>query len=97
MDDFEKYQFLKEILSGSFGIALNANDLFQYACAETIIVDPLDFDWILPIFKNYKWDGLNACMAFISERMPIKEAQNDNFNAAYSELVALSPKVFTEY
>ena len=97
MDDFEKHEFLKEILSGSFGIALNANDLFQYACAETIVVDPLDLDWILPIFKNYKWDGLNACMAFLTNRMPIKEVQNEGFKAAYTDLVALNPKVYTEY
>ena len=84
---------LCSMLTGSFGILLNANDFFNYATAECVTIDSLDLHWILPIYKQFGEDGLNACMSYIDGRKPIIQWQNDKFNLAYKELERIKPKV----
>lgn len=85
------------LLKGSFGIACNANDFFNYASTDMVIIDPKYFEWVLLIFKKYKWDGLNACMVFISKRQPIQSIITENYNNAFTEIEKLNPKIYSTY
>ena len=88
---------LISIIKGSFGIAMNANDFFDYACAESVTIDAKDLEWVLPIYKKYSWRGIDACMAYIAKRMPIKPHITKEFEEAYEEIKKMNPKVHSEY
>ena len=88
---------LRDLIKGSFGIALNANDFFAYACADMVILDERDLVWVLPIFQKYSWTGIYACMAYIAKQMPIKPYITEKFESVYKELELLNPEVFSEY
>lgn len=88
---------LKKLVNSSFGIAMNANDFFNYACADMVIVDPRDLEWILPIDAKYPKSGLDACLSFIAKQKPIKPWITDEFKEAYKELEKLNPEVKSEY
>ena len=88
---------LRGLVNGSFGIAVNANDFFNYACADIVIIDALDLEWVLPIFAKYKWKGIDACMAYIAKQMPIKTRITKEFEEAYAEIEKINPTVHTEY
>ena len=36
---------LRGLINGSFGIAMNANDFFNYACADMVLIDAQDLEW----------------------------------------------------
>ena len=89
---------LLELVNGSFGITCNANDFFQYACADAVTISPDDLKWVLPIIKKYGYiDGENACMAYIAKLKPIKPRLTEKFQAAYKEIEKLNPEVHSEY
>ena len=67
------------LIKGSFGIAMNANDFFHYACADMVIIDSKDLEWVLPIFKKYSWKGIDACMAYIAKQMPMEPCITKTF------------------
>lgn len=88
---------LRGLIKGSFGIAMNANDFFNYACADMVLIDAQDLEWVLPIYKKYSWKGVDACMAFIAKKMPIKPRITKEFEEAYAEIEKINPKVHSEY
>ena len=88
---------LRAILKGSFGIAMNANDFFDYACADVVLIDARDLEWVIPIYKKYSWKGIDACMSYIAKQMPIKPHITKEFEEAYAEIEKLNPKVHSEY
>jgi len=88
---------LSELVNGSFGIAINANDFFNYACGDMVIIDALDLKWVLPIFAKYKWKGIDACMSYIAKQMPIKPHITKEFEEAYAEIEKINPTVHSEY
>lgn len=88
---------LRGLIKGSFGIAMNANDFFNYACADMVLIDAQDLEWVLPIYKKYSWKGVDACMAFIAKQMPIKPHITKEFEEAYAEIEKINPKVNSEY
>lgn len=88
---------LISLLNGSFGIACNANDFFNYACADCVMIDALDLKWVLPIYKKYPRAGLNACMSYIAKQKPIKPYITKEFEEAYAEIERLNPDVQSEY
>ncbi len=88
---------LIKIVKGSFGIAMNANDFFNYACADMVCIDPQDLVWVIPIFRKYDWSGINACMAYIAKCMPIQPHITKEFEEAYAEIKEMNPKVHSEY
>lgn len=88
---------LRELIKGSFGIAMNANDFFNYACADMVLIDSQDLEWVLPIYKKYSWRGIDACMAYIAKQMPIEPYITKEFKEAYSEIEKINPKVYSEY
>lgn len=51
MEGFEKE--IMDMVKGSFGIALNANDFFNYACADSVQIEYDDFHWAMPIIRKY--------------------------------------------
>lgn len=92
------YDNLVNMISlGSFGICFNANDFFNYACADTVIIDGNDLEWVIPIFIKYKWDGINACMAYIAKKYPLEEHITEKFQNAHNEIQKLNPNVHSEY
>lgn len=88
---------LRKLIDGSFGIAANANDFFNFACAQMVLIYSEDLDWVIPIFKKYSWKGLDACMAYIAKQMPLKSHITKEFEEAYAEIEKLNPKVHSEY
>lgn len=88
---------LRKLINGSFGIMMNANDFFAYACADAVTIDPKDLEWVMPIFQKYSWTGIDACMAYIVKHMPIKPHITKEFEEAYAEIVKLNPQVHSEY
>lgn len=88
---------LRGLINGSFGIAMNANDFFNYACADMVLIDAQDLEWVIPIYKKYSWKGIDACMAYIAKQMPIKPHITKEFEEAYAEIEKINPKVHSEY
>lgn len=88
---------IRDILELSFGITLNANDFFWLATAAALTIDNLDLHWIIPIYDKYGDEGLNACMAYIAEMLPLEYYQTENFKKAYAELEEIRPAVWSEF
>jgi hypothetical protein len=88
---------LNKFLSESFGIAANANDLFGYARAESILIAYDDLAWVLPIYEKYNQDVMNAVLSYIAQKPVINECITDNFTLAFNELINLNPDVVSEY
>jgi hypothetical protein len=88
---------LLAVLNGSFGVAINLSDFFNYACADMMIIDTQDLYWVLPMYKKYGWDGVYAAVSFIAKQMPIKPNINDKFKEAYAEIEKINPEVHSEY
>jgi hypothetical protein len=88
---------LLAVLNGSFGVAINLSDFFNYACADMRLIDTKDLYWVLPMYKKYGWDGVYAAVSFIAKQMPIKPHINDKFKEAYAEIEKINPEVHSEY
>ncbi len=88
---------LTKFVRGSWGIVLNANDFFGFACADAVTVHPLDLEWVLPMYEKYDQVGIDACMSYIAKQKPIQPWITDKFNEAYAEIEKLNPKVWSEY
>lgn len=84
---------LHGLIKGSFGIAMNANDFFNYASPDMVLIDAQDLEWVLPIYKKYSWKGVDACMAYIAKKMPIKPHITKEFEEAYAEIKKMKPEV----
>lgn len=83
--------------SASFGIAINANDFFGYACTDMLIIDGQDLKWVMPMYQKYGYAGIDACMAYIAKEMPIKPRITAVFKKAYREIKRINPEVYSEY
>ena len=94
MDD--KVLIPKCILENTFHLSLNANDFFGYACAEAVELDVIDLKWVIPITVKYGQDGLNACMSYIEDSLPIDERRGGNFENALRELRELKPIIYSK-
>lgn len=92
----EFYQ-LRKLINISTGIAINANDFFSVASADTVIINAKDLEWVIPIFKKYGWKGIEACISYIAKQMPIKDHMTKVFNEAYEDIKKNNPKVYSEY
>jgi NADH:ubiquinone oxidoreductase subunit E len=87
---------LKLIFDYSFWVALNANDFFNYACADCVKLDSEDLEWIVPIVEKYGKDGIHAVMSYIREAQPLKPYVTDKFKQALKELELLNPTIYSE-
>jgi hypothetical protein len=88
---------LIRLLNESLGIACNANDLFGDGRADTVIIDPKDLEWVLPIYIKYNGEGLDACMAYIAKQIPIDSDITKSFKEAYAKIEIINPKVYSFY
>ena len=88
---------LLAVLNGSFGVAINLSDFFNYACADMMLMDTQDLYWVLPMYKKYGWDGVYAAVSYIAKKMPIKPNINDKLKEAYAEIEKINPEVHSEY
>lgn len=90
-------KLLKSLLIDSFGIAINCNDFFNYACADMIMLDYGDLEWVLPIYEKHGQPGLNACMSHIAKTLPIEPWRTPEFNQALEEIKKINPYIHSEY
>jgi hypothetical protein len=81
------------LLRYSDSIELNANDFFCYASAGSIILAIDNMEWVLPIVKKYKENGIHAVMSYINKMLPIEPWQTEDFLKAYKELEKLNPLI----
>lgn len=88
---------LRDLIHDSFGVCLNANNFFDYASADMVIVDPEDLWWVCKLTEKFGATGRNAAMAKIAGRDPIKPYQTDVFRAAMAYLEELNPEVVSEH
>lgn len=77
----------KVLLNGSFGIQMNANDFFNYACAQMVTITDGDFEWVLEHIQKWGYAGMDACIAYIQNQEPIQPHRTDSFEKAIKELV----------
>lgn len=77
---------IAELLDNAFTIEMNANDFFGYACADSVRIDIVDLEWVIPIVEKYPNDGINAVMSFIREQFPLPTYQTKNFKLALDEI-----------
>lgn len=97
LDGLSDIEPITKLLAGSFGIACNANDMFAYASADMVIIDPEDLSWVLPIFEKYSWQGLQACMSHIAGMEVIEPLRTESYKKALGEIKSLNPEVISEY
>jgi hypothetical protein len=86
-----------ETVKNSFGIALNANDFFGYACADMVMIEYGDFHWAMPIIRKYGIDGEAAVMSKIADSLPIKPHITEKFKNALEEINSQNITVVSEY
>lgn len=55
--------FKEMILEGCHFVLLGMNDTFAWACADCEQVDVYDLPHLVPLFKQYGYDALNAYVA----------------------------------
>ena len=84
------------LLDSSFGITLNANDFFGYACGDEVYLDVGNYHWAIPIIKEYGVDGISAVMSHVRGGMPLKPYRTKEFNKAMKELKEINPIVYRE-
>lgn len=93
----EEKDMIVRIVNGSFGIEMNANDFFAYACADGVTLDPGDLPWVLEIISRHgEDDGINACLSYIRNQPPIEPWITEGFKAALADIEAMKPKVLSE-
>jgi hypothetical protein len=81
------------LISGSFGIDMNANDLFERSCAMSVFIHSADVLWVVDHITKWGQDGLWSAMAFIQNQQPLPEYLTPGFAAAITDLMTRSPKV----
>lgn len=84
-----------QLLNDSHGILLNANDFFDYASADAVLLDVQDFVWAIPIYKKYGTAGYYAIMAFIEKKDPLPPYITEKYEEAMQELKELNPKIYS--
>lgn len=94
MEGFEKE--IIDTIKSSFGIALNANDFFEYNCPDMVFLDYENFHWAFPIIRKYDIDGENAVMSKIRNQLPLKEYQNKKFKEALNEINSMDIEVMSD-
>lgn len=95
MEEYEKE--ILELVKGSFGINLNANDFFNFACADVVTLCPEDFKWAMPIIRKYSTDGVHAVMCSIAKQMPLDEWVTTNMKKAMDEIKAMKIEIHSNY
>ena len=95
MEGFEKE--IIDTIKGSFGIALNANDFFAYACADMLLLEYGDFHWAMPIISKYGYEGEKAVMSKVANTLPIKPHITDRFKQALDEINSQEIEVVSEW
>lgn len=86
-----------DIVMESFCIDMNANDFFAYACADSVEFQPLDLPWIVEIINGHGMrNGVDACMSYIRNTMPIKPYLTEGFMAALKDIEEMRPQVWSE-
>jgi hypothetical protein len=68
MNDAERYQTICRMIEDgtAFGLMLNANDTFGYACADAELVD--DVDSLREVVAIYSQHGYPAVLAWMEKR-----------------------------
>jgi hypothetical protein len=83
----EKIEAYKTFISASFDIKMNANDFFNYACAQMVGIVSDDAWWVIEHIEKYGDNGVNSAMAYIQNQEPISPYRTNEFNEAIKELI----------
>lgn len=86
-EDYTKYsKEAQMIMNCSFSILLNANDFFNYACADAEEMDEEDTYQLYPIIRKYGYDAINAYMSHKRGVLPINPHRTTKFFKALEEV-----------
>jgi hypothetical protein len=78
---------LEILMDWSFDMTLNANDFFQYACADGVKFSTDDLWIMLPLIKKHGHSGVKAVMSYIRKQKPIRPDSNYNEAMTYIEKI----------
>jgi len=85
----DRLKVLEKILSSCHSFAINMNDTFYYACADSSQIDSGDMEDLLPIIDKYGFDAFVAYEAIKRGHDPQipKNANDPKFKAAKQEIL----------
>lgn len=86
-------QALEMLVSGSFGLEMNANDLFHRSAAMSVNIDRADVGWVVEHVRRWGQDGIDSAMAYIQNTEPLQEHLTPGFLAAMGQLVSSGRRV----
>lgn len=91
MASIESYNILHRSM---FSAAFNANDFFQYACAQAVNITEEDFPWVLEHIEKYGQEGMDACMSYIQNQEPVTPRLTKELKVAIQELMDRNQEVY---
>ena len=75
----------------TFGIILNANDTFGWACADITNIDIEDLPALLDVYQRFGGDGVIAFQAHYRDEVPIGPLKTDAYKLAMEYLKDFIP------
>jgi hypothetical protein len=88
----------KRIIESSFSIDLNANDFFEYACAQVVSVNTSDIEeWIVPFVEEWGEVGTDVVLSYIQNQKPIPPYETERFKEAMEALMQKNPNVYSDW
>ncbi len=81
------------LISGSFGLDMNANDMFHRSTAMSVSIDLADVRWVVEHVRRWGQDGIDSAMAYIQNTEPLPEYLTPGFLAAMEQLVSSGRRV----
>lgn len=89
---FTREKACEMILNDAFGVVLNANDFFGYACADAVQVDFLEHgEKLIDMVRRFGGDGSSAFMAWHERAEPIPPHRTDGYREAREYLPGVRP------
>lgn len=88
----------KKIIESSFSIDLNANDFFEYACAQAVTINAWDIEeWVAPFIEEWGEVGVNVVLSYIQNQKPIPPYETEEFKKAMAVLTEKNPEVHSDF
>lgn len=88
-----KDKTLQEIFSSSFGVVINMNDTFYYACADSACIGTEELESLEPVIELYGHDAFVAYEAIRRGHDPqIPQRCNEKFFSAKKMIMEISEK-----
>jgi hypothetical protein len=68
------------------GVIINLNNFFAVNHCYQIVINSTDLEWVLPIYRQYGQDGINACCAYLEEKEPLNQYLTPSYINAINQI-----------